>query len=61
MATPVTPEPPVVSMSAFMPHLGQPGSLDVFNGENISDYLVSPPHTGEENGGPYGCKECYDI
>jgi len=39
--TPITPEPPIVSMSAFMPRPGQPGSLDVFNGENISDYLES--------------------
>ena len=41
MRTPITPEPPIVSMSAFMPRPGQPGSLDVFNGENISDYLES--------------------
>jgi len=41
MGTPITPEPPIVSMSAFMPRPGQPGSLDVFNGENISDYLES--------------------
>lgn len=28
-------------MSAFMPHPGQPGSLDLFTGANISDYLDS--------------------
>ena len=43
MSTPVpaTPEPPVVSMSTFMPRPGQPGSLEIFTGDNVSDYLDS--------------------
>ena len=41
MGTQITRKPPIVSMLAFMPCPGQPGSLDVFNGENISDYLES--------------------
>jgi len=28
-------------MSAFMPRPGQPGSLNIFTSENISDYLES--------------------
>ena len=36
---PLRPFTPVVSMSAFMLRPGQTGALDVFDGENISDYL----------------------
>jgi hypothetical protein len=32
-------EPHTVSLSAFMPRPGQPGSLDRFTGANVSDYL----------------------
>jgi hypothetical protein len=40
MGTPATPmEPPTLVMSAFMPRPGQSGALDVFNGDNASDFL----------------------
>jgi hypothetical protein len=40
MSTPITPiEPPTLSVSVFMPRLGQPGSLDFSNGDNASDIL----------------------
>jgi hypothetical protein len=32
-------EPPTISFPAFMPRPGQPGSLDGFAGDNISNYL----------------------
>jgi len=41
METLITPELRIVSMLAFMPNSSQPGSLNVFTGENISDYLES--------------------
>jgi hypothetical protein len=32
-------EPPMLSLSALMPRPGQHGSLDIFTGKNVSDYL----------------------